>query len=164
MLPPALRAAVIARVIALTPTTSGTAKYSGSACGLDGVVWTECLFPMTPAELPTPLELMSVWVELGDARPISTRPTETHSVIQDIALVWLYPCRAASEAPKEDFDRAWYSMSALYLHLLTGTWDLSAGFTLDRADSPALLRPQRIGDSGHLLCEVQVRAQYTLEP
>lgn len=165
MLPPAVRSAIIARIVALTPTTTGATAYSGTDVGLDGIAWSECKTPMSPVNLPSTLEYLGAWVEMGDARPIETHPSELTSVVQDVAIIWTYPCRSVSEAESVDFDRAWYSMSALYLHLLSGTWAESGGndFVVERPSGPALLRPQRVDEKARLLCEIRIQAQYTLE-
>lgn len=165
MLPPAVRSAIIARIVALTPTTSGATAYSGSDVGLDGIVWSECKTPMSPVNLPSTLEYLGAWVELGDARPIETRPLDPTFLVQDVAIIWVYPCRSVSEAESVDFDRAWYSMAALYLHLLTGGWWESGSndFIVDRPSGLALARPQRVDEKGRLLCEIRIQIQYTLE-
>lgn len=162
MLPPAVRAAIIARIVALTPTTSGTTAYSGPDVGLDGIVWTECETPMSPTNLPSTLEYLAAWVELGDGRDIQTLPTEPSTLVQDVAIIWVYPCRSVSEAEKADFNRAWYSMAALYLHLVSGTW-AEPDFVVERPSGPTLLRPQRVDEKARLLCEIHIQVQYSLE-
>ena len=162
MLPPAVRAAIIARIVALTPTTTGPTAYSGSLVGLDGIVWAECKTPMSPAFLPSTLEYLGAWVELGDARPIETAPYEVTSVIQEVAIIWVYPCRSVSEAESIDFDRAWYSMAALYLHLFATAW-AEPNFVVERVSGTALARPQRVDEKGRLLCEIRIQVQYSLE-
>lgn len=161
MLPPVVRAAIVARIVALSPVTSGSTAYSGSIVGLDGVAWTECLYPMTPAFLPSTQEYLAAWVELGDVRPIETRPYEDTQVVQEVAVIWLYPCRGMAEAEKVDFDRAWYAMAALYLHLLNPAW--SPDFVVERVSGAALARPQRVDEQGRLLCEIRIQVQYPLE-
>jgi hypothetical protein len=162
MLPPAVRAAIIARIVALTPTTTGATAYSGSLVGLDGIVWAECETPLTPANLPSTLEYLRAWVELGDGRDIQTLPLEPTTLIQEVAIVWVYPCRSVSEAEKVDFDRAWYSMAALYLHLLATAW-AEPSFVVERPPGVALARPQRVDEKGRLLCEIRIQVQYSLE-
>jgi len=163
MLPPAVRSAIIARITALSPTSSGASAYAGSAAHLDDVTtWTECETPITPRDLPSSLEYLRAWVELGDARDLGTRPAETTVLQQEVAVVWLYPCRDTGEAPKVDFDRAWHSMAALYRQLVCD-WDDSGEIAPDRPNGPSLLRPQRVGESGHLLCEIRFLVEYDLE-
>lgn len=163
MLPPAVRSAIIARIVALSPTTTGSAAYAGSGAYLDDVTeWTECEIPLTPMNLPATLDYLRVWVELGDARDLENRPADTTVLRQEVAVVWLYPCRDTSEAPKIDFDRAWYSMAHLYAQLVCD-WDESGTITPDRANGPSLLRPQRVGEFGHLLCEIHFSVEYDLE-
>lgn len=163
MLPSAVRTAIIARITALSPTSIGTSAYVGAGVGLSDVTaWAECEFPMTPMNLPATQEYLRVWVELGDATDLPTRPKETTVLRQEVAVVWLYPCRGVSEAEKYDFDRAWLSMAHLYGQLI-GDWDDDGNITPDRSNGPSLLRPQRVGESGHLLCEIHFLVEYDLE-
>lgn len=162
MLPPVVRAAIIDRILALTPTTSGATAYSGSDVGLDGIAWSECKTPMSPTNLPSTLEYLAAWVELGDGRDVQTLPTEPSTLAQDVAIIWIYPCRSVSEAESIDFDRAWYSMAALYLHLVSGAW-AEPDFVVERPSGPTLLRPQRVDEMARLLCEIHIQVQYSLE-
>lgn len=162
MLPPAVRSAIIARIVALSPTTTGTGAYAGSGAYLEDVTtWTECEIPLTPMNLPATLDYLRVWVELGDAHDLENRPTDGTVLRQEVAVVWVYPCRNSGEAPKVDFDRAWYSMAHLYAQLI-GDWDESGSIIPDRSSGPSLLRPQLVGESGHLLCEIHFSVEYDL--
>jgi len=164
MLPPEVRTAIIARILALTPTTAGDAAYSGSVAGLESLVWTECLFAITPQNLPDTLAFLCAWVELGDAADLDDRPDDATELRQEVAVIWLYPCRNMAESEATDFNRAWYAMAHLYQHIMGGTWAETSpnDFVVDRAPR-SLLRPVRVGNAGHLLCEIRFTVQYPLE-
>lgn len=165
MLPPAVRAAIVAKITGLAPTTVGTTAYAGSVVGMSDVTaWSECTTPLTPTYLPATTQVLSAWVELGAAEALPVRGSETAKVRHEVAVLWLYPLRNASEAEKEDFDRAWYAMTALYLHLTTGFWSevTPLDFTVDRLRGPSLQRPIRLAESDHLLCEIRFFVIYDL--
>lgn len=163
MLPPDVRTAIIDRITALSPTSVGASAYAGAAAHLDDVTaWTECDVPLTPLNLPSNLEYLRAWVELGDGRDLEEPPADTTVLRQEVAVLWLYPCRDTGEAPKVDFNRAWYSMAHLYRQLV-GDWDDSGAIIPERSGGPSLLRPQRVGESGHLLCEIRFSVLYELE-
>lgn len=165
--PPTVRQAIIDRVVALTPTSAGASAYSGSGVALTtpaGAVlpWSECITPMTPASLPSTLAPLSVWVELGDARTKETRPSDPHLTMQEVALLFVYPCRSASEAETADFARAWHAMTHLYQQLIGSSWGGGTEYTIERAPV-FMLRPQRIPDIQALLCELRLLVFYSLE-
>lgn len=165
MLPPAVRAGIIARITALVPTTAGATAYAGSVVGMSDVTtWTECTTPITPTYLPATTQVLSAWVELGAAEAIPIRGSDSTKIRQEVAVLWLYPLRNASEAEKADFDRAWYSMAALYEQIVGGTWSESGGldFTVDRVRGASLQRPVRLTDIDGLLCELRFFTIYDL--
>jgi hypothetical protein len=162
MLPPAVRKAIIDHIVALDPVTSGSSAYAGSVVHLDDVTaWAESDVPFTPMNLPSNLEYLRVWVELGDAQDLDDRPLDETFIRQQVAVLWLYPYRDTGEAPKLDFDRAWFALASLYRYILNG-WDDGVGIVVDRAPV-SMLRPVRVGEAGHILCEIRFIVRYELE-